>query len=44
MSHIDIDWKLVWKEFEVWFNKMPRTWASQKRKIRELVEKYSTIL
>ena len=36
-----IDWKSVWKEFEEWFNKMPRTWTNQKRKLRQLVEKHS---
>ena len=44
MYRVSIDWRAVWKEFEVWFNEIPRTWTNQKRKLRQLVEKHSNCL
>jgi hypothetical protein len=35
-----VNWREVWRELEQWVEKSPvRGWESQKRKIRELVEK-----
>ena len=40
MSPVNINWRKVWKEFEIL---TPSTWRGQKARIRNLVQKYGTV-
>lgn len=39
-----VNWEKVWEEFDEWHDeKFDPTWNAQKRKIQQLVKKYSNL-